>query len=79
MDIIRCIDIFYTENVDRISKFDLYKILKQNDKNFSYYRLKKTFTKLKDTGVLKPTPYKNEFIFNKVRKIRKPPFILEFE
>lgn len=79
MDIINCIDILYEKNIFKISKFELYKILKQVHKNYTYYKLKKTFNKLKDTNVIIETYGKNMFIFNKIVEIKKPSLTLYFD
>ncbi len=79
MDIINIIDIFYNKEIDYISKFGVYKILKQLDPYFTYYKLKKRFNKLIDTKILIMTNKNNEYQFNKFRKIKKPSLTVYFD
>ena len=80
MDILNCIDLFYENDTLKISKFEIYKILKKVHVNFTYYRLRKTFNLLLKTGILVKTYGKNMYIFNKVRPLpQKPSLIVYFD
>lgn len=79
MDIINCIDLFYGNDILKISKFEIYKILKQVHERYTYYKLKKTFNKLISTGIIVKTNGKNMYIFNRVRKKPKPSLTVYFD
>jgi hypothetical protein len=79
MYLINIIDIFYKDNIEFISKFGIYKVLKKSTPYFTYYKLKQMFNKLIDTKILIPTKQRNIFKFNKVQKIDKIPFTVVFD
>jgi len=80
MDIINIIDFFYKEEIENVSKFEVYKILKELDPYFTYYKLKKRFDKLIETKILIINTNKfNQFKFNKSEKIKKPSLTVSFD
>jgi len=79
MDIINIIEIFYNQNVLYISKFELYRLMKNYNPYLSYYKLHKLFKKLLETKILVKGIKPNEYIFNKIQILPKPPYIIKFD
>jgi len=77
LNIITVIDMLYNRRISNISKFELYKLIKNHDKNLSYYKKKLLLHKLIQTKILIPIN-KNTYYFNKIQNTRRLPIIIDF-